>query len=315
MKTTIKKLIVLCSLLVWCVSPLSAAPDVEGDVLDSNQFLLGINASVLQLGKKGAVGIPYLSSRDVSSMRGQYIQIPYYAKDTSDKSEVNAFNVNLGVDLRYGILGYLEVFANANGYYQASFPNRNSNDNDMLHNVNFTNASIGLMATLYKGERFHFTIGDNSDVVSNTLFNNSDTSMSYFKGHTFFLNLVSSLAGEHSQYNGAVHLYYRLNLTQKYKDFSLRNGDEIGVKALWQFSNKNHLGFIGTNVVLYTQSDEINGVKLVNGKNYGVGLGFTTGFKKDITEHFGLKFSADIMSYAMDRNSFYWGLGLGIYFK
>lgn len=313
MKTTVKKLVALCFLLVCCLSPLSASPDIEGDVLDSNQFLLGINASASQLGKKGAVGIPYLSSQNISSMRGQYNQIPYYAKDKGDKSEANSLNVNLGVDLRYGILGYLEFFANANGYYQASFPNRN--DNDALHNVNFTNASIGLMATLYKGERFHFAIGDNSDVVSNTVFNNSDTSMNYFKGHTFFLNLVSSLGGNESKYNGAMHLYYRLNLTQKYKDMSLRNGDEFGAKILWQFSNKNDLGFIGTNIVFYTQADEINGTKLVDGRNYGVGLGFTVGFKRDITEHFGLKFSADLMSYAIDRNSFYWGLGLGIYFK
>lgn len=316
-----KKLTAL-SLLAFTLSVSFAKPPVEGDVLDGNDFVFGINASANQILRKGSFATPYLYG---GGMDGQYITYPTFP--VNDKNNSNQIDVNLNLNARYGILDYFEIYANANGYYQYSdidkdlYASRNTTAKTNM--VNFSNANIGLMATLYKGESFHLVIGDNSDIISNITFIDFKSQMNYFGGHTFFLNLIRQKVDGNKFVSFTGQLYYRLNLNQKYKDgddeIKFKNGDEVGVRLMWQTIKDDYLGFISLNVS-NRAADRMDGDKfpmvLFNGQDYsGLGLGFSVGGKKDINAHMGYKVSVDFMNYSLDYNASTVGINFGLYFK
>lgn len=316
------KKITALSLLAFTLSVSFAKPPIEGDVLDGNDFVFGINASANQVLRKDSFATPYLYG---GGMDGQYITYPTFP--TNDKLNSNQIDVNLNLNARYGILDYFEIYANANGYYQYS-----NIDSDLYASrgfdaktnmVNFSNANIGLMATLYKGESFHMVIGDNSDIINNMTFGDFKPQMNYFGGHTFFLNLIRQKVDGNKFASFTGQFYYRLNLTQKYKDgddeVKFKNGDEFGVRLMFQTGKDDSLGFISLNVS-NRAADRLNGDKfpmvLFNGQDYsGLGLGFSIGGKKDINAHIGYKVSLDLMNYSLDYNASTVGLNLGLYFK
>lgn len=322
------KKITALSLLAFTLSVSFAKPPIEGDVLDGNDFVFGINASANQILRKDSPATPYLYG---GGMDGQYITYPTFP--TNDKLNSNQIDVNLNLNARYGILDYFEIYANANGYYQYSNIDSDvyaaKRIDDKTNTVNFSNANIGLMATLYKGESFHMVIGDNSDIISNITVNTSKEQMNYFGGHTFFLNFIRQKVDGNKFASFTGQLYYRLNLTQKYKiegekpdddySFKFKNGDEFGARLMWQFGKDDYLAFIGLNVS-ERAADRVNGDKLdmvlFNGTDYsGLGLGFSIGGKKDINAHMGYKVSVDFMNYSLDYNASTVGLNLGLYFK
>ncbi|MDO7253335.1 hypothetical protein [Helicobacter cappadocius] len=318
------KKLAIFSLLALTLSVSFARPPVEGDVLDSNNFVVGVDASLNGVYRKNNPSTPYLYGK----IDGQYITYPTFASNSKQNS--GQIDVDINLNARYGILDYFEIYANANGYYQ------NSNvDNDFYSSkdissksniINFGNANIGLMATLYKGETFRVIIGDNSDIISNMAFYDFNSQMNYFGGHTFFLNLITQKVDADKFASFTSQFYYRLNLTQKYKssladapDFKFKNGDEAGVRFLWQFGKENSLGFIGGNVA-FRAADRLDGNKpemvLYNGQDYSsIGVGFSLGGKKDINDHLGYKISVDFMSYALDYNTSTVGINFGLYFK
>lgn len=320
------KKLAIFSLLALTLSVSFARPPVEGDVLDGNEFVFGIDASVNQILRKNSRATPYLYGK----MDGQYITYPTFPKN--DKLNSGQFDVNLNLNARYGILDYFEIYANANGYYQNSNTDRDvyaeKGVNDRTNIVNFSNANIGLMATLYKGESFHMIIGDNSDIVSGSLLlDDTKLYMNYFGGHTFFLNFIRQKIDGDRFSSFTAQLYYRLNLTQKYKakcgsddcSFKFKNGDEAGVRLMWQTGRENYLGFISLNVSSRA-ADRIDGDKfpmvLYNGQDYsGLGLGFSVGGKRDINAHMGYKVSFDFMNYSLDYNASTVGINFGLYFK
>lgn len=317
-----KKLAAL-SLLAFTLSTSFARPPVEGDVLDGNDFVFGIDASANQVLRKNSFGTPYLYG---GKMDGQYITYPTFP--VNDKLNSSQIDVNLNLNARYGILDYFEIYANANGYYQYSTTDSDYYTSygigDKTNTVNFSNANIGLMATLYKGESFHMVIGDNSDIISNMTFGDFKSQMNYFGGHTFFLNLIRQKVDGDKFSSLTTQFYYRLNLNQKYKngdnEVKFKNGDEAGARLMLQAGRDNYLGFISLNVS-FRASDRVNGDKkpdmvLFNGQDYqGMGLGFSVGGKKDINAHIGYKFSVDFMNYSLDYNASTVGLNLGLYFK
>lgn len=322
-----KKLTAL-SLLAFTLSVSFAKPPVEGDVLDGNDFVFGINASANQVLRKDNPSTPYLYG---GGMDGQYITYPTFL--TNDKLNSNQIDVNLNLNARYGILDYFEIYANANGYYQYSDIDKDvytaKGIDDKTNTVNFSNANIGLMATLYKGEKAHIVIGDNSDIITNSSINTSKEQMNYFGGHTFFLNLIAQKVDGNKFSSFTAQFYYRLNLTQKYKvtgekpdddySFKFKNGDEVGARLMWQAGRDDYLGFISLNVS-NRAADRVDGDKfpmvLFNGQDYsGLGLGFSIGGKKDINAHMGYKVSLDLMNYSLDYNASTVGLNLGLYFK
>lgn len=316
------------SLLAFTLSVSFGRPPVEGDVLDGNNFVFGIDASASQILRKDSFGTPYLYG---GGMDGQYITYPTFPRN--DKLNSDQIDVNLNLNARYGILDYFEIYANANGYYQYS-----NIDSDVYaakkidakaSMINFSNANIGLMATLYKGESFHMVIGDNSDIISNMIFGDFKSQMNYFGGHTFFLNLIRQKVDGDKFSSFTAQFYYRLNLTQKYtskgedgdEDFNLKfkNGDEVGVKLMWQTGRDDYLGFISLNVA-NRAADRFNGNRadmvLFNGQDYsGLGLGFSIGGKKDINAHMGYKIAFDFMNYSLDYNASTVGINFGLYFK
>lgn len=290
-------------------SPLSDyfKPVAQGDVIGSNNFSLGIDASLVGVGRGGNASAPFLYG--AQNIDGQYISIPSYALDGKSVSQMNGL---LNINARYGILDYFEIYANANGYYQSSY--YYSDDNGSIPDkMNFAGANIGLLVTLYKGDHTRIVIGDNSDIVSNSVFNNSVSNLDFFKGHTFMINLIRQRAEGDKFAAFTLQGYYRLNLNQSYKDFNYKIGDEAGAKFLWQFGKGRNLGFIEGNLA-FRDSDTINGVKVGNPYN-GIGTGFGFGWKGDTSKHLGYKVGFNYMSYALNYNAASYGLTFGVYFK
>lgn len=301
-----KKLAIVCSLTLF-FSFLSATPPIEGDVLGSNEFVAGVDVSLGALGRMDA-SAPFLYGG--TNINGIYAPYSAYLKKDQDDSYVKQVISKVGLNLRYGILNYIEIFGNANGYFQHSASADKNKDSDFTNKFDFANANVGILATLYKGDTFHILIGDNSDIVSNAVFNHSDYHLNYFKGHTFMFNLVRQ--EESSSY--VAQVYYRLNLTQKYKDSSFKNGDEFGIKFLSQHGKEDRLIFFGWNLNS-KDSDTINGKRLSKYHYESYGLGVTFGGKRDFNNHFGMKLSFDAMVYSLTSNGFSTMLNIGFYFK
>lgn len=301
-----KKLAIVCSLTLF-FSFLSATPPIEGDVLGSNEFVAGVDVSLGGLSRMDA-SAPFLYGGQ--NINGIYAPYSAYLKKDQDDSYVKQAISKVELNLRYGILNYIEIFGNANGYFQRSASADKNKDSDSTQKFDFANANVGILATLYKGDTFHILIGDNSDIVSNAVFNHSDSHLNYFKGHTFMFNLVKQ--EESSSYIAQV--YYRLNLTQKYKDSSFKNGDEFGIRFLAQRGKEDRLMFFGWNLNS-KDSDTINGKRLSNHHYESYGLGVTFGGKRDFNNHFGMKLSFDAMAYSLTSNTFSTMLNIGFYFK
>lgn len=299
------KKIAIFSLLALTLTVVSARPPVEGDVLDSNDFVFGVDFSESLTTRTDGTSVLYLSN--TPGINGQYIPISSYIK--GDNIVQN--NLMLNLNFRYGLFGYFEFFANGNGYYQFSSLRE---EDALTKKMDFANANIGLMATLYKGDTFRVILGDNSDVISNVAFDNSNSHMNYFKGHTFFLNLVSRSDAGDKFFSCLTQIYYRMNMTQTYQDLSFKNGDEYGVSALFQFSRNNTLGYIGLKAG-FKDSDILNGSRLHSHHFSGLGTGITVGVKHDFGEHFGAKISVNYMNYAIDYNSSDANVTLGFYIK
>ncbi|PAF52145.1 hypothetical protein [Helicobacter sp. 13S00477-4] len=284
-----------------------ATPPIEGDVLEGNHLVVGANISAMGIGRKDNLGAPILIGNP--NINGQYISLPTYSKD---KIKSDQFDALLNLNVRYGILDYVEVFGNANGYYQAS--NTHYTDTH-INEMNFAGANIGAMLTVYKGETFRVAIGDNSDIVNNAIFDDNSSSLNFFKGHTFMLNLTRIKEADGKIGSYTAQFYYRLNLTQKHKDESFKNGDEAGVKYLWQLGKDNKMGYFGANVA-FRSSDKINGVYTGHKDNFdGLGVGFSTGGKYDINSHLGYKIDFTFMAYGMEYNAVYSGITFGLYLK
>ncbi|MDO7253769.1 hypothetical protein [Helicobacter cappadocius] len=292
-------------ILALALNVVSARPPIEGDVLDGNDFVLDVDISNSLTNRLGNTSAPYLS--DISGINGQYIPIPSYVKS----EDIVQNNVMLNLNFRYGLFNYFEFFANGNGYYQFS---SSRDEGGLTKKINFANANIGLMATLYKSDTFRLIIGDNSDIIDNAIFNNSDSHINYFKGHTFFINLVSSAGNENIFFTSVTQLYYRLNMTQAYNDMSFKNGDEYGASAFLYFGQNNTLGFVGLKGTI-RDSDTIDGLRLKNNHFNGFGTGITIGVKHDFNDHFGAKFSVNYMNYAIDYNSSDASITVGFYIK
>ncbi|PAF47585.1 hypothetical protein BKH46_03945 [Helicobacter sp. 12S02634-8] len=300
-----KLFIVLSSVLFLGVA--QATPPVEGDVLDGNNFVLGADINLLQTTKRNSPNAPYLYAP--SSINGQRIALPTYTQ--KDKAYSDQFNALLDIYARYGILDYIEVFGNASGYYQISdsrFTDKHTNA------INFANANIGVMATLYKGDAFRFIIGDNSDIISNTIFADSGSNIQLFKGHTFFINLIKRKEEEGKMSSFTAQFYYRLNPKQNHADTSLKLGNEYGANFLWQFAKGKQLGYIQGTVAM-RDVDKINNIALDGGYGNSVGTGFAVGGKYDLSDHLGLKYDIHFMTYGLDYNASNVGITFGMYFK
>ncbi|PAF54014.1 hypothetical protein BKH42_03345 [Helicobacter sp. 13S00482-2] len=320
------KKVALFSLLAFTLTVVSARPPIEGDVLDGNDFVFGIDVSADTIARKGGYSTPYLQGK----IDGQYITYSTFSKNKNNNS--SQFDATLNLNARYGLFDYFEIFANANGYYQYSDIDTGSpiykDFNPKANIVNFGGANIGLMATLYKGESFHVVIGDNSDIITNTMFADFKSQMKYFGGHTFFINFVEQYKADGEKFASFTsQFYYRLNLNQKYKfssddgemNHKFKAGDEAGVRFLWQVAKENSLMFIGANVA-FRASDRRDGEKLpmvlFSGQDYnGMGVGFSVGTKRDINAHLGYKIAFNYMNYSLDYNSNTAGLTFGLYFK
>ncbi|PAF42017.1 hypothetical protein [Helicobacter sp. 11S03491-1] len=302
-----KKLLAFVSFLTCMLGLAQATPPMEGDVLESNQAVLGVDITGMGIYRKDGLGAPMLYGNPLGN--GQFISLPTYSKDKLRSNQLDAL---LNVNIRYGILDYLEIFGNANGYFQSS----DSRYTDThINEMNFAGANIGAMLTLYKGENFRVVIGDNSDIINNAIFDDNSSSVNFFKGHTFMLNLIRRITQDDKTSSFTGQLYYRLNLTQKHKDVSFRNGDEAGFRYLWQVAKGNKLGYFGANIALRS-SDAINGVYTGHKNNFdGIGTGFSTGMKYDINNHLGYKLDFNFMTYGLDYNAAYAGITFGIYFK
>lgn len=299
------KKIAIFSLLALTLTAVYARPPIEGDVLDGNDFVFGVDVSESLTSRVDGTSIPYLSN--FSNFNGQYVPISSHIKG----NDIDQNNIMLNVNFRYGLFDYFEFFANGNGYYQFS---STSEEDALTKTIDFANANIGLMATLYKGDTFRVILGDNSDVVSNAIFDNSHSHMDYFKGHTFFLNLISRSDIGQGFFSGLMQWYYRMNMTQTYQDWSFKNGDEYGVSALFQFAQNNTLGYIGLKVG-FKDSDILDGSRLHKHYFGGLGTGITVGMKHDFNEHFGAKVSVNYMNYAIDYNSSDANVTIGFYVK
>lgn len=282
-----------------------ATPPIEGDVLESNNFTFGVDVSVMALNRVEDTAVPFAYR---NSINPQYIPLPSYQKDNPKTSQV-FFNAD--INARYGILDRLEISANANGYYQH---NAAKSDDNVAGSFAFNSANIGLMGKIYQSETYKFIIGDNSDIISNSLFENTNTHMNFFKGHTLFFNIVKEKKKDDKFVSAITQIYYRLNLTQNYKDMSFRNGDEVGVRLLLQMNNGNHMSFLGLG---YSQkdSDTLNHIRLHKNGFESYSVGIEGGGKYDFNEHFGFKYGIEIMTQAFNSNVIAYNGTIGIYFK
>ncbi|PAF47208.1 hypothetical protein BKH41_07970 [Helicobacter sp. 12S02232-10] len=292
-----------------CFSVAQATPPLEGIGLDGNDFVLGADISAIATTKKDSVGAPYLYSP--SMMNGQRIALPTYTKEGGDSSD--QINALLNINARYGFLDYFEIFGNANGYFEYTYSKYAGEE---IAGARFANANIGLLVTLYKGEYARVAIGDNSDIISNVVFDRTASNMQFFKGHTFFLN-----SSRTKTFDGGLTLsttgqiYYRLNLNQSYKDLTLKSGDEFGVNVLWQISKDKTLSFLRATLAL-RNPDAVNGTEFYKGDMFsGLGTGFSVGAKRDFNKHLGIKFSFDFMSYSFTYDAYNTGVTFGLYFK
>ncbi|PAF42822.1 hypothetical protein [Helicobacter sp. 11S02596-1] len=301
------KKLTFITLLACTFNLVEAIPPVEGDVLDSNSFVLGVDTGFTAISTKNAGNIPY--QYGVFNLNGQYAPLPTYQK--ADTTRNDRILVPININLRYGLFNYLEVFGNANASYQ-SFNPKTSTKSDV---VGFNNANVGLMITLYKGDTFRLIIGDDSDIISNAVFANGKSNYGLFKGHTFFLNIIRRKEEGAKFGSFTAQLFYRLNLKQSYNsDMSFKNGDEWGFKYLWQLGKENKLGFF-EGIVSWKQADRINGEKINYDGREAFGIGFGTGSKFDFNQHVGGKISFEFMSYTLERNALSAGITFGIYFK
>lgn len=216
------KLVLLLSFLI--LSTFSyAQPIAEEENVDKGEFIFGI------------IGGGLFSSSDYNLMKndnlnssklpllfqgnnGSYTQVQSYIQDNRRQR----FGANLGLNARYGIFSFLEIFANVNSSYISEF-NPVVNRSNTTSKVALDNANAGLLLSLYNKSDFNFILGFNSDIISNSFLNGTSI-FQYGKGHTFFATLVAKT----TDFSFVLQPFYRMNLEQSLNNSSLKIADLVG---------------------------------------------------------------------------------------